>query len=92
MPNHIHILVSVYNSGMSKSPSPTNETIPSFVSTFKRFVNKEAGENIFQRSYYDHIVRDERDYLSRWQYIENNPIKWEEDELIKDCVSKLPLA
>lgn len=92
MPNHIHILMSVYNSGMSKSPSPTNETIPSFVFTFKRFVNKEAGENIFQRSYYDHIVRDERDYLSRWQYIENNPIKWEEDELIKDCVCKLPLA
>ena len=81
MPNHIHILISVYADGMSRSPSPTNEVIPTFVRTLKRFVNKEAGENIFQRSYNDHIIRDERDYLARWKYIENNPIKWELDEL-----------
>ncbi|MBQ8057085.1 MAG: hypothetical protein IJ275_01980 [Ruminococcus sp.] len=49
--------------------------------TLKRFVNKEAGENIFQRSYNDHIIRDERDYLARWKYIDNNPIKWELDDL-----------
>ncbi len=61
--------------------SPTNDVIPSFVRTLKRFVNKEAGENVFQRSYNDHIIREERDYLTRWQYIENNPVKWEMDEL-----------
>ena len=63
MPNHIHILISVYNNGMSRTPSPTNEVIPSFISTLKRFVNREVEENIFQRSYNDHIIRDERDYL-----------------------------
>lgn len=81
MPNHIHILISVYSGGMSRSPSPTHEVIPTFVRTLKRFVNKEAGENIFQRSYNDHIIRDERDYLARWKYIDNNPIKWELDDL-----------
>ena len=63
MPNHIHILISVYNNGMSRTPSPTNEVIPSFISTLKRFINREVEENIFQRSYNDHIIRDERDYL-----------------------------
>ncbi len=92
MPNHIHILISVYNNGTSRMPSPTNDTIPSFVGTLKRFVNREVGEDVFQRSYYDHIIRDERDYLSRWQYIANNPIKWEEDELIKDYVNKLHIT
>ena len=81
MPNHIHILISVYTDGMSRSPSPTNGVIPMFLRTLKRFVNKEAEENIFQRSYNDHIIRDERDYITRWKYIANNPIKWELDEL-----------
>ena len=81
MPNHLHILINVSSSGMSGSPSPTNDVIPSFVGTLKRFVNKEVGENIFQRSYNDHIIRNERDYLEHWTYIENNPLKWELDEL-----------
>lgn len=81
MPNHIHILISVYINGSSGMPTPTNEAIPSFVGTFKRFVNRKVGRDIFQRSYNDHIIRDERDYIGRWKYIENNPLKWELDEL-----------
>lgn len=81
MPNHIHILISVCDGGMSRSPSPTNDTIPSFVGTLKRFVNKEVGENIFQRSFNDHIIRNEQDYIKHYNYIENNPAKWEQDEL-----------
>ena len=86
MPNHIHILISVYNNGMSRTLSPTNDIIPTYVSTLKRFVNKEVGENIFQRSYNDHIIRNERDYLEHYTYIENNPIKWEYDELYCDIL------
>ena len=37
------------------------------------------GANIFQRSYHDHVIRDEADYLRIWQYIDTNPAKWEED-------------
>ncbi len=81
MPNHIHILISVSSCGTSRTPSPTNSTISAFVSTFKRFVNKEVGNNIFQRSFHDHIIRDEQDYIEHYTYIENNPAKWESDEL-----------
>lgn len=59
---------------------PTNETIPKFVSLFKRYCNREFGYNIWQKSYNDHIIRDEKDYLNRWKYIENNPAKWQEDD------------
>ena len=82
MPDHIHILLSVSN-GQSRTPVPTNENINNanskiskFISTYKRFCNKEYGENIFQRSYYDHIIRGEKDYLEICDYIKNNPIKW----------------
>ncbi len=80
MPNHIHLILLVENeNGPSWAPSPTNNTISHTVSTLKRFVNKEIGQNIFQRSFHDHIIRDEKDYLKIWNYIDINPQKWEED-------------
>ncbi len=50
--------------------------IARFVGTFKRFCNKEYGENIWQGRYYDHVIRNQQDYDEIWQYIENNPRKW----------------
>ena len=81
MPNHIHLLlvVGANTSGTSKAPSPTNALIPHFISTFKRLCHREIGERIFQRSYHDHIIRNEQDYLKIWEYIENNPKQWELD-------------
>ena len=80
MPNHIHLIIIVDNNGTSKAPSPTNSLIAHTVSTFKRLVNKEVGADIFQRSYYDHIIRDENDYQQIWKYIDDNPLKWKLDK------------
>ena len=64
MPNHIHLILIIQNTGgTSKAPSPTNNIISHAVSTFKRFVNKEAGQNVFKLSFHDHIIRGERDFL-----------------------------
>ena len=52
-----------------------NSEISKFVSTLKRFCNKEYGENIWQQRYYDHVIRNTEDYNEIWQYIENNPAK-----------------
>ena len=80
MPNHIHLLIKIEKEeGTSRAPSPTNEKIPHLVSSFKRFVNKEAGKNLFQRSYIDHIIRNEEDYINHLKYIDDNIFKWQED-------------
>ena len=80
MPNHIHLLIFIDNAyGTSKAPSPTNAILPHLVSTLKRFCNRDIGENIFQRSFHDHVIRDENDYRKIWEYIDTNPAKWEED-------------
>ena len=63
----------------SKAPSPTNNKISLAVSTLKRFVNSEVGANIFQRSFHDHIIRGEDDYKKIWEYIDTNPVKWQDD-------------
>ena len=82
MPNHVHLLIFVdetVSDGMSKAPSPTNAVIPHFVSTLKRFCHRDIGRKIFQRSYHDHVIREERDYLRIWAYIDGNPARWRED-------------
>lgn len=35
---------------------------------------------IWQRSYYDEIIRNEQDYLTKWNYIDTNPYRWSDDE------------
>ena len=95
MPNHIHLILVVDgNSGPSRAPAPTNgnsgpSRAPAPTNAFEGDVssktpanakiNKEAGENIFQRSYHEHVIRNEADYRRIWDYIDTNPVKWTED-------------
>ena len=96
MPNHIHMLLFVKPSennidanmmetenGPSRTPVPTiqNSIVSRFVSTFKRFCNKEYGKNIWQYRSYDHIIRNQKDYEEHINYIYTNPMHWYYDEL-----------
>ena len=92
MPNHIHFLLWVKenknktDNGQSRTPVPTNieranSVCSQFVSTFKRFCNKEYGENIWQARFNDHIIRNRDDYEEHVKYIYENPIRWYYDEL-----------
>ena len=83
MPNHIHILLFVRDNGSPRTSTPTRQTssVSHFVSTFKRFCNKEYGVNIWQRGFHDHIIRNREDYSEHVKYIHENPIYWQYDEL-----------
>ena len=88
MPNHIHLILLIDKplpNESSKEQSPANALIPHFVSTLKRFCHRDIGSKIFQRSYHDHIIRSEKDYLKIWEYIDNNPARWKEDCFYQDC-------
>lgn len=83
MPNHIHILMRIKNQTGGASPSPTASDV---ICAFKSITTLEYKELLpidvlFQRSYHDHIIRDDIDYQNIWQYIAENPAKWAEDEL-----------
>ena len=54
-------------------------TVSRIVRAWKETVTKMLGEAIWQKSFYDHIIRDENDYLRIWTYIHTNPAKWAED-------------
>ena len=74
MPDHIHMIIRLEGGSMWAS-TPTNK-IASIVRSIKTLTTKEIGESIFQRSYYDHVIRNQRDFDEIWAYIENNPRKW----------------
>ena len=80
MPNHIHFVVGILKQGTSRTPSPTNQVIPKFVSSFKRFCNREYRYNIWQRSYHDRIIRNDAEYKKIHTYIKGNPIVWQKDK------------
>ena len=81
MPNHVHFILSICGEGgPSRTPAPTNARLPAFLSAWKRLTNKKAGFPIWQRGYYDHVIRNESDYLRIWQYMDENPVRWTEDE------------
>ena len=55
-------------------------SIPKLISSLKRYTNKTSQVDLWQNGYYDHIIRDEQDYLIHWKYIVDNPAKWAEDK------------
>ena len=78
MPDHIHMLLRMDNG--TGNPSPT---LGNVIGWYKYQVTKQvnakfnhSSEKLFQRSYYDHVIRNQRDYNEIWEYIENNPRKW----------------
>ena len=82
MPNHIHIILCVGNNGRG-NPSPTISNVVGWLkyNATKQInlIDGNTGNQIFQRSFHDHIIRGENDYLKIWNYIDTNPQKWQED-------------
>lgn len=82
MPNHIHLLLQINTDpGGRPMAAPTISTV---INQTKGAASKLAGFSIWQKGFYEHVIRNEQDYLDIWNYIEGNPSKWAEDKL---CIS-----
>jgi REP element-mobilizing transposase RayT len=91
MPNHVHGIIVITEPdpvGEGSEPSPTrryplSEIVRSFKTFSARRINEcrgTPGLSIWQRNYYEHIIRDERSLERIRQYIARNPERWQEDE------------
>ncbi len=76
MPDHLHLILFL----QGVDPMTQKKLIAQFIATFKRFTNKKAGQNLWQRSFHDHVIRGEHDYLRIWKYIDENPVKRFDDK------------
>lgn len=73
MPNHVHMIISIHYNKHGDEPSIS---IPQIVNQIKRCISVQSKiKNIWQKNYYDHIIRNEKDYDEIWEYIDANPRK-----------------
>lgn len=99
MPNHIHGIIILNNNGLiigaknfspqqNERPRGTTQSIGSIVRGFKIGVSKWFRQNsnihsVWQRNYYEHIIRNEIELNKIREYILNNPLNWKTDENYK---------
>ena len=85
MPNHIHMILIKRDT----SATTTGQFIGEFKSTVSTRWFKECDRQgivagkLWQRNYYDHILRNEADYLEKLRYVDENPDKWQMDKLFE---------
>ncbi len=75
MPNHLHLIIKI-DKQMGGHGDPPLQNVIGYL---KSFTTHKYGKTLWQRSFHDHIIRDEKDYLKIWNYIDTNPQKWGED-------------
>lgn len=89
MPNHFHGIVGIDNDnmGLGRSRTTPTKTLGRLVGAFKMVSTKHInifcatpGKIIWQRGYYEHIIRNEDEYGRICEYIHFNPENWQEDE------------
>jgi putative transposase len=81
MPNHAHVLIHLHAEadGRARQASPLRAVVGGFKSGSAREINvlrRTPGLPVWQRGYYDHVIRDEEDLERAREYIEQNPIQW----------------
>ena len=74
MPDHIHFILRIESDTDRRIISAP--TVSMVVGSMKRWVSRQIGRPIWQRSFYDHGIRNQRDYEQIVEYIENNPLKY----------------
>ena len=88
MPNHIHGIISINGIGRAGSkPAPTkqyslSELVRAFKTYSSRRINKirnSQGVPVWQRGYYERVIRNENDYRQVGDYILYNAAKWESE-------------
>ena len=84
MPNHVHILVIKHGVGSS--------SVSDVVCALKSLATKEIrlkhpGMKVWKESFHDHIIRNERDLIRHWDYIDQNINNWAKDRFfVKDLM------
>ena len=73
MPNHVHLLLRL-------STEQENPSVSWIINQLKGAVTKKAGTKIWQKGFYDQVIRSEADFQAAGEYIEYNPAKWKTDD------------
>lgn len=95
MPNHMHVIIMIIDDGrgtLQRAPTveqfgkPVSNSIPTIIRLFKSTTTKQVNQirntptfPVWQRNYYEHVIRNEEKLYKIRQYIQNNPLSWHLD-------------
>ncbi|MCK5741132.1 MAG: transposase [Chlorobi bacterium] len=72
---------------IEKFGKPPPNSIPTIIRSYKATVTKQIniirqspGMKLWQRNYYEHIIRNEKSFYKVSEYIRTNPLRWKEDK------------
>ena len=103
MPNHIHAIIildaDAIGVGAGLKPAPTRHPLSEIVRALKTFSARRIntlrgtpGVPVWQRNYYEHIIRNERALNAIRRYIAENPLRWYLDRYNPNAAAPDPLA
>lgn len=83
MPDHIHILLEINacDRALHEAPLQERSIISQSIGYLKAYVTKEIRKNhpeekLWQSRFYDHVIRNDKDYVKHYDYIKDNPVMW----------------
>ncbi len=80
MPDHVHIIINIEkqpkNGRTLFAPTSETPTLSRVIKHFKEAVTKELGYSIWQKSFYDTIIKNRKQHAEIRHYIANNPVKY----------------
>ena len=93
MPNHIHMIIDIiaadggrqdaeicgWQDAENRRRQDAAPTVSQMINQWKRAVSIKIGYSVWQKSFHDHIIRNESEYRKIVEYIKNNPIRWKQD-------------
>ncbi|HOX40039.1 MAG TPA: transposase [Candidatus Brocadiia bacterium] len=89
MPNHVHaiiLLTDAVGAGLKPAPTAIRYSLSEIVRGFKTFSARQINQSrgtlgvpVWQRGYYEHVIRNEHEWSRVRDYIETNPARWAED-------------
>jgi putative transposase len=104
MPNHLHGIIFIEEldvgatGGSPFRSGPRRRSLGSFVSGFKSATTKQInalrqtpGVLVWQRNYYEHVIRNEQSLDRIREYIANNPARWDFDRENPAAIKPEPL-
>ncbi|MBT0663311.1 transposase [Geobacter pelophilus] len=95
MPNHLHGIIVINNVGAVREPllhAEKTKSLGRLIGAFKTVSTKQIniirnnpGCTVWQRNYYERVIRNEDELTRAQEYIINNPLKWEFDKENPAC-------
>ena len=80
MPDHLHFILNIKERHAGRSLQDVMRyfktmTTNEYIRGVKNNILSPFNKKLWQKSYYDHIIRNQEDYNEVWEYIDNNPQK-----------------